>query len=104
MQGIRNVDNDLAAPLLELLRNILVGREWDSEEDDLGLMSVLDGLGKDAGTEFFLQRHKRLRSTGVCDSDFDIFVCEGARERGTNLAGTNNGVLHKESPVSQRVL
>ena len=55
-KGIRTVDHDLAVPLLELLRNILVSRKWDSKEDNLTLISVLDGLGKDAGTEFFRQR------------------------------------------------
>ena len=27
--------------------------------------------------------------------DVDILTCEGACERGTNLAGTDNGALHK---------
>jgi len=34
-KGIRKVNNDLAVPLLELLRNILVSRKWDSNEDNL---------------------------------------------------------------------
>jgi hypothetical protein len=29
---------------------------------------------------------------------------QGACERGTDLTGTDNGVLHKDSPVSERVL
>ena len=52
---MRKVDNDLAVPLLELLRNILVSWKWDSEEDHLSLISALNGLRKDAATEFFLQ-------------------------------------------------
>src|ERR1700733_13773297 len=114
MKGIRNVYHDLAVPWhwgnkvgqdilrLELLHKIVVSQKRDSQEDHLGLTSVLNGLGKDAGTEFFRQRRKRLRSTGVCDCDFDILTCEGAGQRAANFAGTNNSVIHKESPVSQR--
>jgi hypothetical protein len=94
VKRIGNVDNDLAFPLLELPRNILVSRKWDSEEDHFSLTSVLNGLGKDAGTEFFRQRRKRLRSTGVRDGDIDFLPREDACERGANLAGTNNGVFH----------
>src|ERR1700739_1797083 len=50
MKGIRKVDNDLAVPVVELLRNIRVSRKGDSEEDHLGLTSVLNGLGNDVGT------------------------------------------------------
>src|SRR5580692_7505074 len=75
-KSIRKVDDDLAVPLSELLRNILVSRKWDSEENHLRLAGVLKGLGNDSGTEFFLQRRKRLRSTGVCDCDFDVLACE----------------------------
>jgi len=35
IKSIRYVDNDLAVPLLELLRNILVSRKKYSEEDRL---------------------------------------------------------------------
>src|SRR5712691_6198633 len=52
-KGIRSVDHDLAVPLFESLRNIFMSRKWDSEKDHLRLISVLNGLGKDAGTEFF---------------------------------------------------
>src|SRR5580658_512637 len=100
MKRIRNVDHDLAVPPLKLFRNILVSRKWDSQEDHLSLTGVLNGLGSDAGTEFFPQRRKSLRSTGICDCALDILTCEDACERGTNLAGTNNGVLHNESPYT----
>ncbi len=102
-KSIRKVDHDLAVPLLELLRNILVSRKWDSEEDHFSLKSVLDGLGRHAGTEFFRHRPKRLRSTGVCDCDFDILTCEAACERGTNLAGTDNGVLHSVAGLALKM-
>jgi len=59
--------------------------------------SLLNGLGNDGGTEFFRQSRKRLGTAGVCDCNLDIVKCEGASERGTNLAGTNNRVFHKES-------
>src|SRR5580658_4140307 len=45
-KGIRKVDDDLAVPPLDLLRDILVSRKWDSEEDHLRLTSVLNGLEK----------------------------------------------------------
>src|SRR5271156_3803118 len=104
MKGIRDVHKDLAVPLLELLRNIFVSRKGNSEEDRLSLVSVLKESGNDAGTEFFRQRCKRLRATGVRDCDFDVLTREDTCERGTNLAGTNNGVFHNDSPASQRVL
>jgi hypothetical protein len=81
-----------------------MSRKGDSQEDELSLKSVLNGLGDDEGTEFVRQGRERLRPTRVCDGDFDILTGEGACERGTNLAGTNNGVLHEGSPVSQRAL
>ncbi len=39
MKGIRKVDNDLAVPLLELLRNILVSRKGNSQEDRISFRS-----------------------------------------------------------------
>ena len=48
MKGIRDVDNDLAVPLPELLRNILASRKWHSEEDRLRLTSVLKDWGTTA--------------------------------------------------------
>jgi TetR/AcrR family transcriptional repressor of nem operon len=100
MKGVRDVDHDLVIPLLEALRNILVSRKWNGEEDHVSLISVFNGLGNDPRTEFVGQRRKRLRSTGVCDRDFDILTCEDACERGANLAATNDGVVHREPPVS----
>src|SRR5271156_2258986 len=47
MKGIRDVDNDLAIPLLELLRNILVSGKGHGEEDRLRLISILKVLGND---------------------------------------------------------
>src|SRR5258708_10164031 len=104
MKGIRKIDYDLAIPSIELLRNIVMSSKWDGKEDEVSLRSMLNGLGNDAGSEFVRQRRERLRTTGVCDCDFDMLACKDACERGTNLAGTNNGVLHEGSPVSQRAL
>src|ERR1700733_12759288 len=87
LKSIRNVDNDLAVPIFKLLRNIFVSRKGNSEEDDLGFISVLKGLGNNAGTDIFLQRRKRRRSTRVCDADFDVVTGEGSSECGTYLAG-----------------
>ena len=83
---IRDVDNDLAFPGFELLRNILVRRKWDSEEDHPSLMSVLNGLGNDARTEFFCQGRKRLRSAAVCNCDMDFLVREQPGQCGADIA------------------
>jgi hypothetical protein len=90
IKGIHGVDNDLPVPLLELLRNIPVSGKGDSKEDHLSLISVLNGFGMDVGTEFLRQRREGLRSTGVCDCDFDILSCEGAGERAADVTGTDN--------------
>src|SRR6185437_2805776 len=101
MKSIRCIDNDLALPLLKLLRDILVGGKWDSEEDDLSLKSVLNRLRNNARTEFFSQRRKGLRSTRVCNCEVHIFPRKDACERSTNISGTNDGILHRNSPDFQ---
>ncbi len=96
MKSIRKVDNDLPVPLIELIRNILVGRKGNSKEDHLSLIRVLKGLGNDSGPEFFPQRCECCRSTRVCDSDLDLALYKRACECGTDVAGTNDGVLHRD--------
>ncbi len=41
---------------------------------------------------------------GVCDGELDVLTGEGTCQRGTNLAGTNNSVLHKEFSSLSAVL
>jgi len=92
-KGIHHIDDDLAVPLLELLRNVLVRREWDGEEDDLGSVGVLNRLGNDAGAELFCQECERLGSAGVCDSGFDFLARENACERSaTSRLGVSTGI------------
>jgi hypothetical protein len=99
IENIGDVDDDLAVPLLELFRDILVSWKRDGKKDHLGVTGVLKGLGNDASTELSGQRRKRLRSTRVGDGDFDVIACEDARERGADLAGTNDGVFHRGTPL-----
>src|ERR1700739_1685066 len=95
MKRIGCIDDDLALPLLKLLRDILVGGKGYGEKNDFGFAGVVNGLWRDAGPEFFSQRRKCLRSTRVCDCEVYILPRKDACECGANLAGTNNGVLHK---------
>jgi hypothetical protein len=48
MKGKSKVDNGLAVPVSELLRNSLVSRRGNSEKDHLSLKSVLEELENDA--------------------------------------------------------
>jgi hypothetical protein len=57
MEGIRHVNDNLAVPVPKLLKiaykllgNVLVSRKRESEENDLCLMSVPNGLRNDART------------------------------------------------------
>jgi hypothetical protein len=103
MKRIGCIDDDLALPLLELLRDILVGGNGTARKMISALQASSMDCG-DAGPEFFSQRRKRLRSTRVCDCEVYILPRKDACECGANLAGTNNGVLHRDSPDSQWML
>ncbi len=67
MKRVGCIDDDLALPLLKLLRDILVGGKWNSEKNDFSPAGVFNGLWNDAGTEFVsskmqaLQVHESLR-------------------------------------------
>ena len=67
-------------------------------------LAGLSRLAAIASTRFLCQRLECLRSARVCNPDFDVFAGEDVCKRGSDLAGTNYGVLHCDAPFSQRML
>jgi hypothetical protein len=72
VKRIRKVDKDFPNLLLELLRNILVCRKGNSQEDHLSLTSVLKRLSNGAGTEVLRQGGERFRPTRVRDPELNL--------------------------------
>jgi hypothetical protein len=76
----------------------------DSRKNEFSLACLFNRLRIDTESEFFSQGRERLRPTRVCDCEVYIFPRKDACERSADLAGTNNGVLPRDSPHSQRML
>lgn len=85
-ERIRDINENLAVPLLKLLRDLLVRSEWYCEEDNLSPMSFFNRNRAHGGTRFLRQRLECLRSTRVGNSDFDVLAGEDACKRGSDLA------------------
>jgi hypothetical protein len=98
---IRRVDDCLAFPARQSLRNLAVLPERDCQDDRVGLDCILQRPGDDRGTDRPSLRGQRLGRTAARDGHVDVLAGEGLGEGLAYLAESNDRVADDASPVGQ---
>ncbi len=79
-QRVRCVDDRLAFPARQGLRNLAMLPERDRQDDCVGLECIPQRLGDDHGSNRPSLRRQRLGRPAARDGDVDVFAGEGVGE------------------------
>jgi hypothetical protein len=95
---VRRVDDRLAFPARQGLRNLAMFPEWDRQDDGVGLERLLQRLGSDGWSDRLSLRRQRLRWPATRDSHVDVFTGERVGEGLAYLTESDNCISHTISP------
>src|SRR5882757_1404125 len=85
-KDVRRVDDRLAFPARQGLRNLAVLPERDRQDDCVGLECILQRLGDDRGSNRPSLRRQRLGGPATRDGHVDVLTGEGVGEGLTYLS------------------
>ena len=97
---VHRVDDRLAFPVRQGLRNLAMLPEWDRQDDRVGLECFPQRLGDDRGSNRPSLRRQRLGRPAARDGHVDVFTGEGVGEGLAYLTESYNRVAHNASPIS----
>src|SRR5580765_3988941 len=95
---VRRVDDRLAFPARQGLRNLAMFPERDCQDDGVGHKCILQRPGDDGRSNRPCLRRQRLRRPATRDSHVDVFTGERMGERLAYLAESDNCISHTISP------
>src|SRR3984957_15058820 len=96
---VRRVDDRLAIPARQGLRNLAMFPERDRQDDGVGLKCILQRPGDDRRSNRPSLRRQRLRRPATRDSHVDVFTGERLGEGLAYLAESDNRIAHSASPI-----
>src|SRR5450755_1618574 len=96
---VHRVDDRLAFPTRQGLRNLAMFPERDRQDDRVGLECIPQRLGDDRGANLPSQRCQRLGRPAARDGHVDVFTGEGVGEGLTYLSESYNCIAHNVSPI-----
>src|SRR3984893_7398634 len=98
-QRVHRVDNRLAFPVRQGLRNLAMLPERDRQDDCVGLECIPQRLGDDRGSNRPSLRRQRLGRPAARDGHVDVFTGKGVGEGLTYLTESYNCMAHNASPI-----
>src|SRR3984885_11065540 len=96
---VRRVDDCLAFPATQGLRNLAMFPERDRQDDCVGLECIPQRPGDDRGSNPPSLRRQRLGRPATRDGHVDVLTGEGASEGLAYLTESYNRVAHNASPI-----
>jgi hypothetical protein len=96
---VHRVDNRLAFPARQGLRNLAMFPERDRQDDCVGLECIPQRLSDDRGSNSPSLRGQRFGRPAARDGHVDVFTGEGVGEGLTYLAESYNCIAHNVSPI-----
>src|SRR5271154_5634999 len=96
---VRRVDDRLAFPARQGIRNLAMFLERDSQDDCVGLECIPQRLGDDRGSNRPSLRCQRLGRPATRDCHVDVFTGEGVGEGLAYLTESYNRIAHNASPI-----
>jgi hypothetical protein len=96
---VHRVDDRLAFPTRQGLRNLAMFPERDRQDDRVGLECIPQRLGDDRGANLPSQRRQRLGRPAARNGHVDFFAGEGVGEGPTYLSESYNCIAHNVSPI-----
>src|ERR1700687_6018028 len=96
---VRRVDNRLAFPARQGLRNLAMFPERDRQDDRVGLECIPQRLGDDRGSNRPSLRCQRLGGPAARGGPAVVFPGEGVGEGLAYLAESYNRISHNTSPI-----
>jgi hypothetical protein len=99
-ERVRRVDDCLAFPARQSLRNLLMFPERDRQDDCVGLECIPQRLGDDRGSNRPRLRRQRLGRPAARDGHIDVFTGEGVSEGLAYLPESYNRIFHNVSPIA----
>src|SRR5207302_4368575 len=96
---VRRVDDRLAFPARQRLRNLAMLSERDRQDDRVGLECITQRLGDDRGSNRPSLRRQRLGRSAARDNHVDVFTGEGVGEGLAYRTESYNRIAHNTSPI-----
>src|SRR5207247_3654976 len=96
---VHRVDNRLAFPARQGLRNLAMFPERDRQDDCVGLECIPQRLGDDRGSNRPSLRRQRFGRPAARDGHVDVFTGEGVGEGLAYVAEPYNHIAHYASPI-----
>src|SRR5580693_4726533 len=96
---VHRVDDRLAFPIRQGLRNLAMFPERDRQDDCVSLECIPQRLGDDRGSNRPSLRRQRFGRPAARDGHVDVFTGEGVGEGLAYLSESYNCIAHNTSPI-----